>query len=428
MRVLHVTQGYWPAIGGTELVIQRVSEELANRFGDEVTVFTTDCYSGEGFFNPRLPRMACGWEEHNAVRVRRFPVRSGISRIVRRLHGPFWRFRVPGNQYLRALAQGPIVPALREEIARWPADVIAASSFPLLHMFDALAAADRTGRPCVLIGGLHPDDEWGFQRPMIYDAIRRAAYIAYTTFEAEYVVARGALPERVFVVGAGADPERFQHLDVRAARERVGLDPGLPTVGFIGQLGGHKGLDTLVSAMPRVWEACPDAQLLIAGARSLFVPRLEAMLDNLPAWSRRRVAVRYDFAEEEKPWLFAAVDVFAYPSGYESFGIAFVEAWAAGKPVVGCRRGAIPSLVSDGADGLLVEWQDAAALADALAALLRDPARAAQMGDAGRRKALRRYTWPRIGEEFRKVYSLVGGVESSHSLPVQKPRTRSAGL
>ena len=46
----------------------------------------------------------------------------------------------------------------------------------------------------------------------------------------------------------------------------------------------------------------------------------------------------------------AALDVFAYPSGYESFGIAFVEAWAAGKPVVGCLRGAVPSLVSDGAD------------------------------------------------------------------------------
>src|SRR5215207_2964409 len=149
MRVLHVTQGYWPAMGGTELVVQRVSEELVSRFHDEVTVFTTDCYSGEAFFNRRLPRMAAGWEEQNGVRIRRFHVDSRLSGIVRRLQVPFWRYRLPGNEYLRTLAQGPRIAGLRREIAAFPADVIAASSFPLMHMFDSLAAAKRAGLPCV---------------------------------------------------------------------------------------------------------------------------------------------------------------------------------------------------------------------------------------------------------------------------------------
>ena len=407
MRVLHVTQGYWPAMGGTELVIQRVSEELVSRFHDQVTVFTTDCYSGEAFFNRRLPRMPVGWEEHHGVRVRRFHVQSRLSGIVRRLHGPVWRYRLPGNEYLRTLAQGPRIRGLRREIAAFPADVIAASSFPLIHMFDSLAAAKRAGRPCVLIGGLHPDDEWGFQRRRIYDAIREAAYIAYTTFEADYVISRGAKRERVFVVGAGVDVERFAGIDKVAARRRLGLDEHDPTIGFIGQLGGHKGLDILIRAMPEVWDRTPEARLLIAGARSMFVPHLEAMIQALPPRRRRRVTVRYDFPSEEKPDLFAAVDVFAYPSGYESFGIAFVEAWAAGKPVVGCLRGAIPSLVSDGVDGLLVPWQNDRALAEALSALIEDPARAEAMGAAGRAKAYHRYTWRRVGEKFREVYSLV---------------------
>ena len=407
MRVLHVTQGYWPAMGGTELVIQRVSEELVSRFHDQVTVFTTDCYSGEAFFNRRLPRMPVGSEEHNGVRIRRFHVESRLSGIVRRLQGPVWRYRLPGNEYLRTLAQGPRIRGLRREIAAFPADVIAASSFPLMHMFDALAAAKRAGRPCVLIGGLHPDDHWGFQRRRIYDAIREAAYIAYTTFEADYVIARGAKRERVFVVGAGVDVERFAAIDKREARRRLGLDEHAPTIGFIGQLGGHKGLDVLIRAMPEVWKRTPEARLLIAGARSMFVPHLEAMIQDLASSRRRRVTVRYDFPSEEKPDLFAAIDAFAYPSGYESFGIAFVEAWAAGKPVVGCLRGAVPSLVSDGVDGLLVPWQDPHALADALSTLIADPARAEAMGAAGRTKAYRRYTWRRVGEKFRDVYSLV---------------------
>jgi glycosyltransferase involved in cell wall biosynthesis len=407
MRVLHVTQGYWPAMGGTELVIQRVSEELVSRFHDQVTVFTTDCYSGEAFFDRRLPRMPVGWEEQDGVKVRRFHVESRVSGVVRRLQGPFWRHRLPGNEWLRTIAQGPRVPGLRRQIAEFPADVIAASSFPLMHMFDAAAAARLTGRPCVLIGGLHPDDAWGFDRRRIYDAIRENAYIAYTSFEADHVIARGAKRERVFVVGAGVDVERFADLDQRAARRRFGLDEEAPTIGFIGQIGGHKGLDDLVRAMPYIWNVIPDARLLIAGARSMFVPHLEAMIKELPPRQRRRITLRYDFLAEEKPDLFAAVDVFAYPSGYESFGIAFVEAWAAGKPVVGCLRGAIPSLVSDGVDGLLVPWQQPGALAHALIALLSDPAAAAAMGAAGRRKAHQRYTWRRVGEKFREVYSLV---------------------
>src|SRR6266550_4566589 len=120
MRVLHVTQGYWPAMGGTELVIQRVSEELVSRFHDEVTVFTTDCFSGEAFFNRHLPRMPVGWEEHHGVRIRRFHVESRLSGIVRRLHGPAWRYRLPGNEYLRTLAQGPRIRGLRHEIAAFP--------------------------------------------------------------------------------------------------------------------------------------------------------------------------------------------------------------------------------------------------------------------------------------------------------------------
>jgi glycosyltransferase involved in cell wall biosynthesis len=401
-----VTQGYRPGRGGTELVIQRISEELVERHGAQVTVFTTNCYNGEAFYDPSLPRMPVGWDTYRGVQVRRFAVRSDLGWWCRRLQAPAWRLRLPGNQYLRALASGPIISGLGREIDATPADVIAASSFPLMHMFAAVRAARRRNLVPVLIGGLHPDDRWGFDRPMIYRAIRESLYVAYSQYEADVVIARGAHPARVFVVGAGVDPEPFVRADRRAACERLGLDPNLPVVGYIGQLGGHKGIDTLVLAMRHVWRRHPDAQLLIAGARSLFVPVIEAMLEDLPPSQRGRVRLVYDFADEQKPELFAAVDVFAYPSGYESFGIAFVEAWAAGKPVVGCRRGAVPSVVSDGIDGVLTTWRDAADLADAIIGLLSRPDVAREMGTAGHAKMLRRYTWPHVADRIADVYRL----------------------
>jgi glycosyltransferase involved in cell wall biosynthesis len=407
MKILHVTQGYWPAIGGTEFLVQRISEELVQQFGDEVTVFTTNCYNGEAFFTPSLPRLPAGEEEINGVRIRRFPVNSRVSQMVRLPQSIAYKLRLPGNQYLRMLGSGPVIPGLEEAIHAHPFDVAAASSFPLMHMFTTLRAAQATNRPCVLYGGIHPQDEWGFHRPMIYEAIRQADhYIAYTGFEADYVTRRGANPQQVTDIGVGVDVEEFSRIDPSDARRRLGLEAG-PVVAFIGQLGGFKGVNTLVKAMPAVWEQFPDAHLLIAGGRTLYAQTLETMIAALPEAQRRKVTLRYNFPNEDKPLFFAAADAFAYPSGYESFGIAYLEAWASYKPVIGCWRGAIPWVVHAGRDGLLVPFGDDAALAEAIKLLFANPRWARQLGEAGHQKVIERYNWPAIARRFRQVYESV---------------------
>ncbi len=404
MKILHITQGYFPAIGGTELLIQRVSEELVRQFGDEVTVFTTNCYSGEAFFSPKARCLPVGWEEVNGVRVRRFPVRSCISRLLRFPQAVAYRLGLPGNQYLRALAQGPIISGLSKAIREHSADIIGASSFPLLHMFAALRAAEKTSRPCVFQGGLHPQDSWGFERPMIYQAIRRASrYIAYTDFEAQYVIQRGASAKRVITVGVGVDLEPYEGISTSEAKRRLHLE-GNSVVGFIGQVSQPKGVETLVKAMRLVWEVIPEVHLLIAGAETLFTAQLERTISRLPEAVQKRIVRKYNFPNEEKPWLFSAVDVFAYPSGFESFGISYLEAWACRKPVIGCRRGAIPWVIRAGRDGLLVEFQDHNRLAEAILLLMSNRAWAEKMGETGHEKVVSRYNWPEIARRFRQVY------------------------
>ena len=82
--------------------------------------------------------------------VRRFEVLRQISRFARRAQQVPWKYRLPLNQYLRALAGGPVIPGLTRAIREAPADVVAASSFPLMHMFAAERGARRSGRPAVL--------------------------------------------------------------------------------------------------------------------------------------------------------------------------------------------------------------------------------------------------------------------------------------
>jgi len=405
LRILHVVQGYAPAVGGSERVMQRLSEELVAGFGDRITVFTTDCRNAEAFPRPSLPRLARGWESLHGVEIRRFGVVRSFGPLLGPLQSAAFRLGLPFNDHLRTWYAGPLIPGLARAVSRHDADIVAATSFPLRHMYQALRGARDAGRPCVLIGGIHPDDRWGYDRPMIHRAIRRAdLYVAYTELEARFVIEHGAPADRVEVIGVGVDAEAFDGVDPEPLRRELGIGDA-PVVGFIGQLGVHKGVAHLVTAMERVWLRHPSARLLIAGARTVFSPQVEALVARLPADRRDKVLVRFDFSEADKPRLMALVDLLAYPSKYESYGIAFLEAWAAGKPVIGCRCGAVAEVVQENADGLLVPYADPRALADAIVALLDEPARARALGAAGRRRVRAEHSWRRIAGRFRDAYA-----------------------
>ncbi len=407
MIILHVSHGYAPAIGGTEGVIQRLSEELARQFGDEVAVFTTNCLGGDSFYNPHQPVLPVGWDEINGVRVRRFPVARYLGLTARTIVYILRRFRIRTPEKMCAYADGPIVPRLERAILDFPADLIGASSFPLLHMFTAQRAAQRSDRPCILYGALHPEDKEQFQRPMIYRTIQAADhYVAFTRYEADYVIQKGADPQRVSVIGLGVDPDPFLVTSTEEAKRRFALGR-FPVVGYIGQLVPHKGVDTLLKAMPLVWQRLPEACLLIAGAKRPFATRLESMISAWPREFRDKTQIIYNFDLEDKPWLYAALDVFAYPSGLESFGTAFLEAWASGKPVIGCRKGAITEVVKDGEDGLLVDYGNEAMLADAIFQLLSSSDLSSRLGEAGKQKTLANFTWPIVARRFQDLYSLV---------------------
>jgi glycosyltransferase involved in cell wall biosynthesis len=406
MDVLHVVHGYAPALGGSERLMQRISENLVARYGDQVTVYTANGYNTEAFVDPSQPLLPPDRFELNGVDVRRFAVFNRLGKPLFHLQRLAYRLGMPGNQYLRTLYGGPILPGLGRQIEAFAGDVVAAAAFPLLHMYTTLRACQRSDKPLVFIGALHPLDDWGYGRPMIYRAIKQAdAYIALSDYERDYLITeQNVSPERIAVVGAGIELHRFEQANGADFRHRHNLGD-CPLIAFIGPQGRRKGIDTLVLSMKRVWREIPDARVLIAGAPTHFTPVLqELMRRELSPAQQDRITRLDGFSEDEKPELFAACDIFAYPSRYESFGVAFIEAWAAGKPVVGCDSGAVASIVSDGVDGILMAPGDSASLSTALLRLLRSPDLRRDMGQAGQQKVRERYTWETVASRWRDVY------------------------
>jgi glycosyltransferase involved in cell wall biosynthesis len=108
---------------------------------------------------------------------------------------------------------------------------------------------------------------------------------------------------------------------------------------------------------------------------------------------------------------FAEFDVLCVPSGFEAFPLVMVEAMARGVPVMAAVSGAIPEMLDEGRAGVIVDPLTREAWTDACAAVLRDPARIAALGAAGRERALAHYTATAMTDQYQRVFARVLGRE-----------------
>lgn len=211
-----------------------------------------------------------------------------------------------------------------------------------------------------------------------------------------------ALGSDVRVVPLGTTPDRFRPgLPTDDVRRKYGLTGG-PWILTVARLDYHKGIDTVLRALPAVRAAFPGVRYAVAGVgiRRPYLERLIAELD-----LRQAVRLLGFVPDEELPALYNAADLFVLDSRrfdllVEGFGIAIVEASACGLPVIGGRSGGIPEAVRDGETGLLVDPEDPPALAQAISRLLGDDALRRRMGVAGRAAVEQYYNWDRVARDL----------------------------
>lgn len=166
----------------------------------------------------------------------------------------------------------------------------------------------------------------------------------------------------------------------------------------------QKGHEFVLHALPRVVRHHPDVLYLIIG-EGKEATRLRALAQELGM--ENHVAFCGAQPHAEAMAHIAACQVFVMPSWNEALGIAYLEAMAHGKPVVGCQGEGIADVVTDGETGLLVPPRDTNAIAEALLWLLDHPVEAQQMGKKARELVLQGYTWDHNARRVREVYEEV---------------------
>ena len=183
------------------------------------------------------------------------------------------------------------------------------------------------------------------------------------------------------------------------ARRQVGLPPDVPLVGIFGRLQRWKGMHTLVQAMPSVLAALPEARAVIVGGEHALEPGYEEELQaQIAALGLDGSVLLTGFQTDVPRWM-QAMDVIVHASDREPFGIVIIEGMALGKPVIATDQGGPREIITDGENGVLVPFEDAAALSAAILRCLDDPARAVAMGQAARERA-ERFSTTSYAEDF----------------------------
>ncbi len=384
-------------------------------------VVTSDAWDLEYFWDPHAGHIDGRCSEHNGVSIRRVPVHhlpvaTLTHRAIRRLMAESGRVSVPGRQALLMQGSrfGPWLPDLDAELERVAVpDLVNSANIAFESM---IAAAERYARrhdvPHLVTPFLHvgeADDSRVvryYTMPHQIDLLRRAdAVMLLTNLERDALLDRGLHARKLHVVGAGIDVESVTGGDATVARERLAFDGTI--VLTLGAAAFDKGTIHLIEAIQSLRRKGEDVHLVLAGPMMSDVRRA---IDSLDVEQRQGIHPLGFVSDEERRDLLAAADMLALPSRTESFGLVFMEAWANGKPVIGARAGAIPTVVSDGEDGLLVPFGDVAALADAIAQITHSENLARTLGERGRSRVVTEDEW---FERVRAVYATVSGASAS---------------
>jgi glycosyltransferase involved in cell wall biosynthesis len=244
---------------------------------------------------------------------------------------------------------------------------------------------------------------------------------------AERLVSLGVSRERLTVISNGIDVRAFEAASSASQPEAQARNEQV--IGIVARLDLQKGFECLLNALAMLRDSFPEVRLVIAG-EGPDRAKIEQMV------SRRKLGGVVTIAgqQTDMPAVYAAIDIFVLPSLNEGLPMTLLEAMAASKPIVATRVGAVPSVITDGETGLLVEPADEPGLTKALAQLLANPELRRRLAEKARAHVEQHYTAAAMSRKYLAMYREVlarrGSSEASqiHALAAaDAPNQQRAG-
>ncbi len=396
MHIVLANQWFYPEIGGGVGKYNWIIARAFRALGHEVTVIAKR-------WNQDLPVFL----EIEGIRVHRIQVSDAYYR--RRLPG-LGRYVRPAQQLIYAFQLNLALRRLQEQR---PADLIEFAEVNAEGFFYVRAPRSafviRCHTPTAVLAQYYDRNELDFDTRITSwcekDFIRRAHALTAPSADTARVVARecDVSLESIAVVPNPVYADRFPD-DSPVSRDAI-------TILHVGRLERVKGVAVLADAIPRVVCEIPNVHFVFIGGDRPTITGISQQAELQAQLAATGVQANASFLGSVDQTALAnwyqRADICVVPSLlYESFSYTCAEAMAAGKPVVASRIGGIPETVDDGVNGILVTPGNANELAEAMIALVSDPARRERMGRAGREKVASEFDPMHVAQYTLGVYEL----------------------
>jgi glycogen(starch) synthase len=423
-NILYFPTRYYPAISGAEFYIQSIAEIFRLKYKYEVNIFTSNAIDFRGLRKSNGKIINIGEKYYkcvNNLKIKRFPINYSISlndklNYIRKI--PTYRELELSDECLTEyLRNGPYLETLLEDLNRFTnlsIDLVHACFYPYFNIILALMIGKLANKPAICTPFFHFSNprylnKFYFEPLQKFDKI-----VACTHLEKKILVEQLNIPEeKIQVISMGVDYKKFTST-VKQKNKSFNFkqkyfkskEKNYKMVLFCGYKNYEKGAISILKAIPYILKKHKKVYFVFIGPSTLAFNREIAKIHKV--LDIRVINLTPDnltgYYDVKKIAAFNETDVFLMPSRSDAYGIAFLEAWASSKPVIGANIGATPEVIRENIDGLLVGFDDPIDIADKVVMLLKKKRLRRTLGSKGKEKVEKNLSWDEIAKKTHKMY------------------------
>ena len=416
---------YFPSISGAEFYFQRIGEVMAQQKSKNIDIITSNAIDFKALRSKEGKKISSNSKFYNQVnnlKINRISINYNLSfkekvTKIRKLL-EVYDIKIPNKSILEFVKNGPYLenfPRIISAVGEKKFALIHTTYFPYLNLIYSLILAKEMKTPSICTPFFHFSNP-RYSDPCLIDVLNNFNFlIACTEMEKNHLISKSNVPsENIKVIPMGVDYKRFKEVHNQKYNNyffkkkffRKG-EEDFKMVLFCGYKNYEKGAISVLKSIPYIHQKFKNVYFVFIGPPTMAF-NLELANNNK---IDRDLVINFTpdnlsgYFDKIKLTAFKESDVYLMPSRSDAFGIAYLEAWASGKPVIGSNLGATPEVIKDGENGLLVEFDNPKDIAEKVIKLLKHKHLRDQYGKKGEKKVKRSLTWKIVAQKTNRFYN-----------------------
>jgi len=423
-KILYLPTRYFPSISGAEFYLQRMAEILSSKYNYKIDIYTSNAIDFKALRDingKTIDKDDKFYQNVNNLKINRFSVNYGVSdnNVLNKLKkvNAFNSLNLTDDCVKKFIKNGPYSEEFIDCFLMkndFNYDLIHTTFYPYLNLILSLIIGNILDKPKICTPFFHFSNPRYLDLDLIEVLKKFDIIIACTSIEKKFLIENLKIPKKdIKVIPMGVDYYRFEKIHKSKSKnyyfKNIYFDKKEKhhkLILFCGNKNYEKGAISILKSIPLILKKIKKVNFVFIGPsttaynhelkkihKSTNIKIINLTPDNLTGY--------YD---KIKLSAFKETDLYLMPSRSDAFGISFLEAWAAGKPVIGARIGATPEVIRENIDGLLVEFDNPEDIAQKVVKLLKSKSLRKKLGSAGQLKVSQNYTWDIIAKKTNELY------------------------